>query len=371
MGISLAAFRRLLISVAIAGIAGLAACGGDGPVDPPPPPPPAVTPLRELAAPKGLRIGTAVGSNFNQNETYMTILRREFNMLTAENAMKFGEIHPNPTEYRFATADAMVNFAVANGMQVRGHTLAWHSQNPGWLNSLTSATTSREQAIGILQEHIATVVGRYRGKIVAWDVVNEAVYDDGVRRRLPRNQSPASVWQRLIGDDYIEIAFHAARAADPDALLFYNDYNLEFSGAKQDSVYNLIKDLKDRGVPIDGIGFQAHFIVGNGTPSRQTLRATFDRFAALGLKIHITELDIRMPVPATAANLEIQAANYRDVVSVCVEHAACDTVVVWGLHDGNSWVPNTFPGQGAALLYDDAFKPKPAYTAVNDYLAGR
>lgn len=349
--------RRVLVGGAL--VAALTGCGGDAPVTPPPAPASA-TPLRELAAPRGLRIGTAVGSNFSQHETYMLILRREFNMLTAENAMKFDALRPSRSEYRFQTADAMVDFAAANGMQVRGHTLVWHSQLPQWL---TSGTWTADEARAILNEHIATVMGRYRGRIVAWDVVNEAVDDSG----RPRT----SFWFNHLGREYIGRAFHAARAADPQAALFYNDYNLEFPGPKQDSVYALVSDLKARGVPIDGIGFQGHFQYGSGTPSRQTLRATFDRFAALGLRIQITELDIRIPLPATPEKLETQASNYRDVVSVCVETPACDAVVVWGLHDGNSWVPSTFPGWGDALLFDAAFNPKRAYQVLNDYLAGR
>lgn len=346
------------------GVAVVVACG-DSATTPSPPPstttPSIATPLRELAAQRGLRIGTAVGSNFDQNETYMSILRREFNMLTAENAMKFDALHPSRDMYQFQTADAIVGFAEANGMQVRGHTLAWHNQLPVWL---VNGSWTREDAKAILDEHVAAVVGRYKGRIGAWDVVNEAVDDKGVRRA-------SSFWERSIGSDYIEVAFRAAHAADPEAKLFYNDYSIEWPGPKQDSVYALIKDLKDRGVPIHGIGFQGHFEAGGGTPSRQVLKSTFDRFAALGLTIHVTELDVRIRLPATEAKLAAQAENYRAVVGACLDTQACEALVVWGLHDGNSWVPSTFPGWGDALLFDASFQPKPAYRAVNDLLAGR
>jgi endo-1,4-beta-xylanase len=356
--------RRCAGSLLLLGLAFLVACGSDGPATPTPITPPTAEPLRTLAAQRGLWIGTAVGSNFPGDARYMQILPREFNLVVAENSMKFDAIQPSRGQFAFTRAggaDALVDYAVQNGMRIRGHTLSWHSQNPAWL---TSGSWTREEAVQILEEHIATVVGRYRGRIYAWDAVNEAVNDHGVRRRTQ------SVWEQRIGADYIDIAFRAAAAADPAALLFYNDYNLEWPGAKQDSVFVLVRDLQQREIPIHGIGFQAHFQSG-GVPSEQQLRATFDRFAQLGLRIHVTELDIRVQMPATQERLQRQADEYRRVVKVCMETPACDTVVVWGLHDGNSWVPQHFPGWGAALLYDESFVPKSAYFSVNDVLAGR
>ncbi len=335
LGVGWSSLRGLLLGggFVLLGALGLAACG-EAPteIDPPPTDP---VPLRQLAAQRGMWIGTAVGSNFPTNATYTSLLRTEFNMMTAENAMKWQPLRPSRTQINWAEADAMVDFATQNNMRVRGHTLAWHNQNPSWL---LAGSWSRAEAIQILEEHIAAVVGRYRGRIADWDVVNEAVDDQGNRR------TTQSVWEQRIGSDYIDIAFRAAHAADPNARLFYNDYNIEWPGrAKQNAVFDLVSDLIQRGVPIHGVGFQSHFQSG-GVPSEQQLRESIDRFAALGLRVQITELDIRLQLPVTEAKLQAQAEEYRRVVSVCLAHPACDTVVVWGLHDGNSWVPPVVSG---------------------------
>jgi endo-1,4-beta-xylanase len=191
--------------------------------------------------------------------------------------------------------------------------------------------------------------------------VNEPV-DDNAQRRV-------TFWSTALGSNYIARAFTLARLADPTALLFYNDYNIEGLSAKSDTVYAMLSALKAGGVPVDGIGMQGHFIVGQ-LPTRASLLANFARFAALGLKIEITELDIRVPLPATAQNLAQQATDYQTIVYACVQSAACDAVELAGVYDGDSWVPSAFPGYGSALLYDSTFHPKPAYTAVSLFLAG-
>lgn len=350
----------------------VAACGGTsgssvptGPSTPGTPSvPAATTPLRTLAESRNLRIGigTAMGSYFNRTDAvgkqYMDLLAREFNVATPENDLKFSVIRPTRATFRFARPDSMLEFATASGMRMRGHTLVWHNQLASWL---TSGTWSRSEGVALLDEHISTVVGHYKGKFAAWDVVNEAFNDDGSPR--------TSFWSTLIGPTYIAQAFRTAAAADPDAKLFYNDYNIETIGAKSNAVLSMLTDLKAAGVPVHGVGLQAHFIVGQ-TPSRDALVANMSRFAALGLKIQITELDIRMPVPASAAALQMQAQNYADVVRACLDVPACDMVVTWGFTDRSSWVPDFFAGQGAALLFDESFQPKPAYTAVNAVLAG-
>jgi endo-1,4-beta-xylanase len=336
----------------------LAACGSDAPTDPVVDPPPAAAPLRELAAARNFWIGTAIGSPFPSDARYTTLLGREFNVLVADNDMKFSYLQPTRGGYRFQRADEMVAFAESKQMRVRGHTLVWHSayQLPGWL---TTGNWTREQLIGILEDHISTVVGRYKGRIYAWDVVNEA-FDEQGRMRAE------SFWYQRLGREYIEIAFRAAHAADPGAVLFYNDYNLEWRHAKSDSAYALVADFKARGVPIHGVGFQGHMLLD--FPSRDALSAEMQRFAGLGMKLEITELDIRMQLPATPDKLATQATRYREVVNVCLQSSACDTVVVWGVHDGDSWVPSAFPGQGAALLFDATMAPKPAYWAVHELL---
>lgn len=371
---------RLARRARLIGAVVLAACGGgDGPTGTRPPAttpvapatpvvPPAPTPsLREVVAARHprLAVGTAAGAPYFASDgvgaQYRDVLAREFNALTAENDMKVDALQPTRGTFRWARADSLVAFAARNGMKVRGHALVWHNQLPGWL---TSATWTPEELRTRFDEHITTVVGHFRGRLAAWDVVNEAVDDAGALR------AGTTVWPRL-GRAYIERAFRVARAADPNVALYYNDYSTEWPGAKQDSVYALLRELKQRGVPVDGVGFQAHFVVGNGTPSRATLEQTFRRFADLGLKIHVTELDVRVPVPASAATLQTQAQNYRTVFEACVAVPACEMVVTWGFTDLSSWVPSTFPGQGEALLFDAAFRPKPAYGAVKDFLAGR
>lgn len=325
-----------------------------------------VTPLRVLAETRGLRIriGTAAGSLFNSTDAssaqYMTVMAREFNVLTPENEMKFSSIRPSRSEYRYTRADSMVTYAVANNMQVRGHVLAWHSQLPAWL---TSGTWTTAEARTLLDEHITAVTTHFKGKLSAWDVVNEAFTDTPVTLR-------SGFWSDKLGRGYIEQSFRTAFAADPVTPLYYNDYNIEGISAKSDSVFALLTDLKARGVPVHGVGMQMHLIAGS-LPPLSSISDNFARFATLGLKIQITEMDIRVPTPATPAALATQAQNYRDVINICLQNTACNMVVMWGFTDRASWIPSVFPGQGDALIYDRNFSPKLAYTAVNDLLAGK
>lgn len=375
---------KSIVSLALA--IGLAACGGGSGSDSPVAPiektcvqdptqakcvvtPPVTSPLRTLAAARGRSIGTAVDATFfgTSPTAYNALIAAEFNMIVAGNVMKWSSIHRDSRfAYRWTNPDLMVSFAQANTMKVRGHTLFWHQQNPAWLTGTTWNVDTLKQ---LLKEHVDSVVGHYKGKIAAWDVVNEA-FNDG-SGTLRTTNSP---WATIIGRSYIELAFREARAIDPAAQLFYNDYNLETPGAKQDSVFTLLSDFKTRGVPIDGIGFQAHLLVnadGSGVPSQQTLTTTFQRFAALGLKVHITELDIRMRTPgATAAEIAAQTQGWTNVINACLAVSACDAIVVWGVNDGESWIPGTFPGFGQALLFDDAFGKKAAYNAVRVALGG-
>ncbi|HEX6972199.1 MAG TPA: endo-1,4-beta-xylanase [Limnochordia bacterium] len=350
--------RRLTAAaLLLLGLAGAGPAGGQTPAPP-------TEGLRHLAAGRDLWIGAAVAyapTAFPTDSRYVNTLAREFNVLVAENVMKWQTIRRDGrASWRFQFGDELVAFAQSHGMRVRGHVLAWHSGIPSWL---ARASFSREEAIALLEEHIARVVGRWKGRIWAWDVVNEAIADGPAgSRRSPQE----SVWERWIGEDWIDVAFRAAAAADPDALLFYNDYNIEapFS-AKQNAVYNLIAGLQARGVPIHGVGFQGHFVLGQ-TPSKAALMASMDRFAALGLIVQVTELDIRMSPPITPAKLAQQAEESRRVVEACLEHPACDTVVLWGIDDGHSWRAG-----GAPLLFDARLEPKPAYFAVREALAGR
>jgi endo-1,4-beta-xylanase len=287
---------------------------------------------------------------------YTTTAAKEFNVLTPENELKFDYIRPTRATFRYTRPDSMLAFATANNMKMRGHTLIFGSQLPAWI---TTGTWTAADGPVLINEHINDVLTHYKGKIPAWDVVNEALNDNGTIK--------PTFWSTLMGRTYIEQAFKTARAADPAAQLFYNDYNIETINAKSDSLLVMVQDFKARGVPIDGIGFQAHFIAG-ASPSYSQLVANFQRFAALGLRIHITELDVRITLPSTTASLASQAQNYSDTYKACLDTPNCDMVVVWGFTDLSSWIPGTFAGQGAATLLDSSFLPKPAYVSVNDLL---
>ena len=310
--------------------------------------------LRDAADARGLNIGAAVNmSPFRNEAIYTQTLGREFNMLVAENAMKFDAMHPAQNTYNFTDADALVAYAEANDMAVRGHTLVWHSQIPGWL---TGGNFTRDQVIAIMRDHIMTVVGRYRGRILAWDVVNEAVSDNNGQLRTD------SFWHQRIGPEYIAMAFQFAREADPDAILYYNDYSAEGSGAKSDAVFNLVSGLVNQGVPINGVGWQMHQI--NPFRIQQAHRTNAQRLASLGLEVSITEMDVRISLPTTAQELSEQALAYRDLVEFCLTQPNVKTLVTWGFTDKYSWIPGFFSGFGDALIFDMNYQPKPAYTSM-------
>jgi endo-1,4-beta-xylanase len=317
-------------------------------------------PLRTSATAKGLFVGAAVNMTpFRNEQIYSDTLRREYNLLVAENAFKFDALHTARTTYNFTDADALVSFAQANGMAVRGHTLVWHNQLPAWL---TSGNFTRDDVIAILRDHITTVVGRYRGKILAWDVVNEAI-DDATGQ--PRTNS---FWAQKIGPDYIAMAFQFAHDADPNAVLYYNDFEAEGSGTKSDGVFNLVRGLVNQGVPIGGVGWQMHKINPFRISSANHTNA--QRLAGLGLEISITEMDVRIQLPSDAQELQQQALAYNDVVTFCLAEPNCAAVVTWGFTDKFSWVPGTFSGFGDALVFDANYQPKPAYTAMQSVLEG-
>ncbi|WP_377271430.1 endo-1,4-beta-xylanase [Peterkaempfera sp. SMS 1(5)a] len=315
------------------------------------------TPLRDLAAAKGIYMGVALANGtLSSDATYKSIAATQFNTVTPENEMKWDTIESSKGSFNYSGGDAIVSFAQANSDKVRGHNLVWHSQLPGWVTSLP---TNQVQAA--MENHITNEVTHYKGKIYAWDVVNEPFDDSGNYR--------TDVFYNAMGGGvaYIADALKTARAADPAAKLYVNDYNIEGTGSKSDAMYNLVKSLKAQGAPIDGVGFESHFIVGQ-VPS--SLKANMQRFADLGVDVAITELDVRMPTPATTANLNQQATDYANVVNTCLAITRCVGVTAWDLDDGHSWVPSTFSGQGAATLYDASYNPKPAYTAVQNALGG-
>jgi endo-1,4-beta-xylanase len=231
----------------------------------------------------------------------------------------------------------------------------WHYQNPAWLQD---GTWTRATLGPVLDNHIATVVGHYAGMISQWDVVNEAFNDDGSLRQ--------SVWSRAFGDDYIDRAFRDAHQADPKVALFYNDYNLEWPNAKADAVFAMVSSMRRRGVPIDGVGFQMHAFTG--FPTGAQLTEQFARYARIGVETAITELDVRLPVPASQTDPEAQRHAYHDAVRACVDAPNCNTVLVWGFTDKYSWIPEWFPGFGAATVFDQRYTRKPAWSGVLDAL---
>ncbi|MFJ9245944.1 endo-1,4-beta-xylanase [Streptomyces sp. NPDC101776] len=313
------------------------------------------TPLRDLAAAKGKVIGTAVtGSKLTG--TYGAVAGAQFSSLTPGNAMKWETVEPTQGSFNWSEADQIVAFAQAHNQQVRGHTLVWHSQNPSWL---TNGTWTSAQLGSLLQNHISTEVGRYKGEITAWDVVNEPFNEDGTYR--------STLWYNGLGANYIAQALTWAHAADPAAKLYINDYNVEGVNAKSTALYNLVKSLKAQGVPVDGVGLQAHLILGQ-VPA--TLQQNIQRFADLGVDVAITELDVRMALPADAAELAQQKADFKSVVAACVAVTRCVNVTAWGFTDSDSWVPGTFPGYGAATPYDENYAPKPAYYGIAEALGG-
>ena len=315
--------------------------------------------LRSAADTKGLHIGAAVNiTPFRNEPIYTQTLSREFNMLVAENVMKFDAIHPAQNTFNFTDADALVSFAQTNNMVVRGHTLVWHSQIPGWV---TSGNFTRDQVIAIMRDHIMTVMGRYRGMVKYWDVVNEAMGDNGQLR-------PESFWLQKIGPEYIAMAFQFAHEADPDAILYYNDFNAEGSGTKSDAVFNLVSGLVTQGVPINGVGWQMHQI--NPFRIQQAHRTNAQRLASIGLEVSITEMDVRISLPTTQQELDEQALAYGDVVQFCLTQPNVKTLVTWGFTDKFSWIPGFFNGFGDALELDANYQPKPAYTAMLSALGG-
>ncbi|HEX4817099.1 MAG TPA: endo-1,4-beta-xylanase [Nonomuraea sp.] len=318
----------------------------------------ASAPLRTHAAARGKFIGAALATNPLANETaYRNIAATEFNQITAENAMKWDATEPSQNQFNFSGADAIVAFATQNTQQVHGHTLVWHSQTPSWVQNLAAA-----QMREAMNNHIARVVGRYADNpaVVSWDVVNEVFDDNGNFRN--------SFWFQRLGQTYIADAFRAARAADPNARLCINDYNVEGINSKSTAMFNLVRDLRAANVPVDCVGFQGHLAIQFGFPN--DIQQNMERFAALGVQVRVTELDVRMQMPRSASKDTTQATYYRNVVNACLAVNACAGVTIWGFTDKYSWVPDTFSGEGAALVYDENYQQKPSYTAVHDALAG-
>ncbi len=305
----------------------------------------AASTLGASAAEKGRYFGTAVAANKLSDSTYVGILNREFNMVTPENEMKWDATEPSQNNFNYTNSDRIVSQAQGNGSRMRGHALAWHSQQPGWAQNLSGSALR-----SAMTNHITQVATHFRGKIYAWDVVNEAFADGGGGGRRDSNL------QRT-GNDWIEVAFRTARAADPGAKLCYNDYNTDdANAAKTRAVYAMVQDFKARGVPIDCVGFQSHFNSQSPVPSNY--QQNLAQFAALGVDVQITELDIEGSGTA-------QADNYSRVVQACMAVSRCTGITVWGIRDTDSWRASATP-----LLFDGSGNKKAAYTSTLSALNG-
>ncbi|MDQ5979015.1 MAG: endo,4-beta-xylanase [Verrucomicrobiota bacterium] len=349
----------------IAACAGLlAGAVGRGAVEGPPA-------LRELAATRGLRVGTAVKAAALDEAVYRDTLLRNFAIVTPENELKMKPVRPARDRFEFAAADRIVDFAQQHGLRVRGHTLCWAADDhqPAWL--LQQAATPAV-AQDLLREHIFTVMQRYHGRVRDWDVVNESIANS--------NQPGASpyvdgYWLRALGEDYIALAFRLAREADPAARLFYNDYDHGRAlGPKSDRIFALLQRLKAAGVPLDGVGLQLHCSIKD-PPKRAELVANFRRLADLGLVVQVTELDVETMTGSGTPEerLAQQAQVYRDVFAAALE-AKIEAVVTWGFTDKFRHTAllrrkNLPPELDTPMwLFDAAYDPKPAFDAVTHLL---
>ncbi|MEV4561503.1 endo-1,4-beta-xylanase [Kitasatospora sp. NPDC049285] len=340
--------RRALAALALAAAGGLlaAAVGSSATAAGPT--------LRDLAEAKSRYVGTALAVSNLSNSTVAGLAGTQFDMVTPTNEMKWDTTEASDNNFNFGPGDQIVSFAKAHSMRVRGHTLVWHSQLPSWVSNLPAA-----QVQAAMEDHVTTEATHYKGQVYSWDVVNEPFNEDGSLRSSP--------FTNAMGVGFIADALRTAHAADPNAKLYLNDYNIEGLGAKSDAMYQLVSSLKSQGVPIDGVGFESHFITGQ-VPS--SLKANMQRFTALGVNVAVTELDDRMPVPASSANLAQQATDYANVFNACLAVTGCVGVSQWAVGDPDSWIPGFFSGYGAATMYDDNYQPKPAYNAVATALGG-
>ena len=327
--------------------------------------------LRQAADRDGVLIGTAVRPTQLSEPAYASTLAREFNMVEAEDAMKWWVLRPSADTYDFRQADELVHFAVAHQMKVRGHCLVWGRDNPDWLMQGNFTTPQLSQ---LLHEHITRVMEHYAGQVFAWDVINEALDENGnVRDSLWYNQP--GVGSSRQGTAYIEQLFRWAHDADPKALLFYNEAEGEGLNRKSDAIYAMIKDFRQRGVPIHGVGLQMHIpLLEADIPA---VAANIARLTALGVQVQITELDVSLPLDSgglvQAEDLARQAGIYRGIVRACLNSPGCTAIQTWGFTDKYSWIGSHSHGaRGQALPFDRTYQPKAAYRALlEEMLAGR
>jgi endo-1,4-beta-xylanase len=309
--------------------------------------------LNTLAVAAGkIYFGTATDNPELTDSAYVAQLGNtsDFNQITAGNSMKWDATEPSRGTFTFTNGDVIANLAHSHGQLLRGHNCVWHNQLPSWV---TSGNFNNATLLSIVQNHCSTLVSHYRGQMYSWDVINEPFNDDGTFRD--------SVFFQTTGTAYISTALQTAHDADQNTKLYINDFNIEGTGAKSTAMANLVSTLKKQKVPIHGIGVQAHLIVGE-VPT--TLQQNLQNFVNLGVEVAITELDIRMTLPATPQLLAQQQKDYQTVIHACKAVSGCVGVTVWDWTDKYSWVPGTFSGQGAACPWDANLVKKPAYQGI-------
>ncbi|HUO26134.1 MAG TPA: endo-1,4-beta-xylanase [Candidatus Aquilonibacter sp.] len=328
--------------------------------------------LRQDAERAGVLIGTAVRAPQLSEAAYAATLAREFNMVQPEDAMKWWVVRPTGAIFDFHPGDEIVRFAQAHNMKVRGHCLLWGRANPDWL---TQGSYTPAQLSQMLHEHIEKLMTHYAGRVFAWDIVNEAFDQNGnLRDSIWYNQPGIGLATK--GTAYIEQAFRWARQADPHALLFYNDAEGEALGHKSDAIYEMVRDFKHRGVPIDGIGMQMH--IPNLAVDFGGLDTNIARLTALGVQVQITELDVALPLDVQGSllhpgDLIRQSEIYRGVARACLKNRGCTAIQTWGFTDKYSWIgSHTHHMKGQALPFDKNYQPKLAYRALcHELAAGR
>jgi endo-1,4-beta-xylanase len=312
------------------------------------------TPLKTLAMAAGGRyFGSDMTADLLSQSTVTQLQAQQFDMVTPGNEMKWDTTEPSNGTFNFAPGDQIVAYAQANSERVRCHNLVWQSQLPSWVSALPAS-----QVQAAMETHITTEASHFKGECYAWDVVNEPFNSDG--------SFVADPFFNAMGSGYIADALRTAHAADPNAKLYLNDFGIEGENAKSNAMFSLAQSLLAQGVPLNGIGFESHFILGQ-VPS--DMEANMQRFASLGLDVAVTELDDRITLPATSANLAQQATEFATVVKDCLGVSRCVGVTQWAVGDADSWVPGAFSGQGAATMFDQSYNPKPAFTSVQSALA--
>lgn len=316
----------------------------------------AETPLKDLAKKHNLMIGAACHYDNFEDKEFVETLLINYNQITPESCMKMSLIQPKQDEFDFERADYIVEFARENDIEVKGHALIWHLMNPAWLEN---RQWTKDELVDVMDSHITAVVSHYKGQVAKWDVVNEPVTSDGLRE---------NIWQKTIGEDYIELALRIASKADSSAKLYINDYNVAEYNKKSTVLYDLSADLLEKGVPLNGVGFQLH-IDASKPIDMQSVYKNVKRFTSLGLEVSFTEVDVRIRGIVTKAKLEMQADIYAQLMAIAAENDMVICFTTWGMTDKYSWIPTKYLGYSSALLFDRKYNGKPALYAIKDILS--